>query len=143
MTQLYGIPQDTNNRLNLNAKSLGTLGETTVAKFANRLGFSAHKLREGDKLGDVAVSHPALGMRTIEVKTSMRGARGSFQFCLYRELKGRVCTDHTHADFVMLLCVEDDYSVVALMIPSRELSQKKLEFSDPLTCKYQKFLLWQ
>lgn len=143
MNQLYGIPQDTTTRLNLNAKSLGTLGELTVAKFANKLGFTARKLREGDKLGDIAVSHDCLGMRTIEVKTSMRGARGSFQFCLYRESKGVVFTDHRHADFVMLLCVEDDYSVVALMIPSGELSQKKLEFSDPLTCKYQKFLLWQ
>lgn len=143
MTQLYGIPQTPGSHIRLTAKSRGTLGELTAAMKLKSHGFDTHKLREGDKLGDLFV--PAFN-RTIEVKTAFRGSRGTFQFCMKRENKpgiSRGATDCHYADFVMLICVEDDYSTIAIMIPSDMVNVKKIEFADPLMCKWRNYLCWQ
>lgn len=142
---LYGFskPFVKENAIRFNAKTLGTMGEMTVAKEIQKTGASATLQRIGSRAGDVLVESDG-NRRTIEVKTSMRGKDGSFQFCLKRELKsGRVCTDHLNADFVMLLCVEDDYSVVGFMIPSAILTQKKLTLTKPLECRWSNYLVWQ
>lgn len=145
--KLYGMPEyATVEQIKpLTAKARGTLGELTVAKALTSYGFTARKLREGDKLGDISASTETQ-LRTIEVKTAFRGSRGTFQFCLKREQKpgmSRGSTDHNNADFVMLLAVEDDFSVIGFLIPSNVLDLKKIEFADPLACKWRQYLVWQ
>ena len=142
MLTLYGIPQSSNVILPLSRNTVGLLGELTTASMLQRYGFDAYKPTAA-KSGDlVAQTRETKQRRMIEVKTSLRGKRSTFQFCLYRKVGGRVCTDHSYSDFVVLLCVENDYSVVGFMIPAAELTAKKIEFADPFNCKYSKYMIW-
>jgi hypothetical protein len=121
------------------------LGELTVAAKVHGYGFDAHQPAER-RAGDLIASLPGnyFNACKIEVKTSVRGSRGTFQFCLQRDgSKKYPKTDHRDSDLLVLLCVENDYSVVALCIPARDASVKKIELRDPLACKWTKYLMWQ
>lgn len=125
----------------LSAKLLGTLGEKTVLRDFRRNGILAQK-PTAQKAGDVWVTNPLTGVRLyVEVKTSFRGKDDKFQFCLYRKIKnGRVCTDHSYANFVVLLAVEDDMSYTTLVIPAQVLTSKKIGWGSLSKSKYATFV---
>jgi hypothetical protein len=123
--------------------TLGLAGEMTVIRDLNRKGLAAKKASR--KAGDVQVcKKTGEKLYTLEVKTARKDRDGFFQFCLYRKVGNRVCTDFRHADFVMLLAVNDDASVTAFLIPSDKLNQKKIKLSNPLNSKkYEQYRIVQ
>lgn len=135
---LYGIPRNAKS-VTLTRKSLGTLGELTVAREFTRMGFSS-KRTITSKSGDVLVNVGGEKPVHVEVKTSRRGVNGEFKFCLYRKVGNRVCTSHEYADMVVLIGVEDDFTTWEWYIPAAELTQKNICISNPQTGKFLKYL---
>jgi hypothetical protein len=150
MLTLYGVPQQATGanpraktEIILSHTTLGMLGELTVAAKIQGYGFGAHQPAER-QAGDLIATLSGHQLARIEVKTSVRGSRGTFQICLRRAGNGQYPkTDHRDSDLLVLLCVENDYSVVALVMPSKDIIVKKVEFRDPFGCKYSQYVMWQ
>lgn len=140
MAKLVGI-DGVNLNGTIGSKSLGTMGELTAACRLEKSGYCVSKPQTA-KAGDLWVTDKRTGrLLKIEVKTARRGSRGEFQFCMYRQIKGgRVCTDHSYADYVILLCVETDASYRALVIPAAELTVKQVSFKEPKRSRFAQYL---
>ena len=140
---LYGFPQAPQSEISMTHTTLGMLGELTIASALQRYGFKTYQPAERQQ-GDLVAAIPGVDAKRIEVKTAKRGSRGSFQFCLRREKSaGYPKTDHRDSDFLVLLCVENDFSVVGFLMPVSAVSSKKIEFRDPFNCKFKQYLAWQ
>jgi hypothetical protein len=114
------------------AKSLGTMGEVAVMRDLNQSGLQTKKA--GTKRGDIQVlSRDGQPLYTLEVKTSQRGADGRYKFNLYRKVGKRVCTDYRHADFLVLLALDDKLIPTMFVIPTRAVNQQMISFANPLS----------
>lgn len=119
----------------------GALGEIVVKEYLNEQARYSANQRKFAKLGDLWVLDKTTGeMLKIEVKTSKRGKRGKYQFCLRKSDKHGV-TNIDHADYVVLLCVGLSGLMIPFVIPTGDLSVKKvcLKNLNSKKSKYSKY----
>lgn len=134
--QLYGTSGlATRETLKMTRQALGDLGEITVAQHFQKMGLMVERLA-GDFLGDMLIGTAAFRECKIEVKTAFRNQRGTFKFCMYRKSKNVVKTDCSYSDFVVMLCVENDYNITALLVPSPLITTNYVEFKKAATSKF-------
>lgn len=105
--------------------ALGTMGELLVARLLTERGY---RLLKSHKHGDLTVSDPDGVIINVEVKTARRGSQG-WQFCIRKT--GH--TDCAHADWVILLAVQDSGRPIPFVVPSNELTAKCVVFKTPPT----------
>jgi hypothetical protein len=98
----------------LNRRTLGRLGEFTVWNALEASGYQVRRARMFQ--GDLRVIAPDGEIFNVEVKTARPGADGKWRACLYK----RGCTDHKHADIVVLLAV-CGVQAVPFVIPVKDL----------------------
>jgi len=109
----------------LNRRTLGKLGEFTVWAALERSGYQVRRARMYQ--GDLHAISPEGEIFMVEVKTARRGGDGKWRACLYK----RGCTDHKHADIVVLLAV-CGVQAVPFVIPAASLPGRQCVItSDP------------
>lgn len=113
----------------------GALGEIVIKEYLNEQARYSANQRKFAKLGDLWVLDKSTGeMLKIEVKTSKRGKRGKYQFCLRKADKhGRTTIDH--ADYVVLLCVGLSGAMTPFVVPAAALTSKKISIRNPQSDK--------
>lgn len=112
-------------------RALGLMGEFCCLREFQRAGYRAEHSRRLE--ADIRLTDPLTGEKIlVEVKTARRNKRGSYQFCLYRELPRGVVTDYHHADYVVLLALLDGLTAVSFVIPVADIDQRQISFKNPL-----------
>lgn len=105
--------------------TLGRLGEFTVWNALECAGYTVRRARMFQ--GDLRCVSPDGEIYYVEVKTARRGRDGKWRARLYK----RGCTDHRHADLVVLLAVVG-VRAVPFVIPVRDLPGRQCVItSDP------------
>ncbi len=95
-------------------RGIGALGERLAAGLLEKAGYLVSFTRYGEKRGDlVAIDQTTGEVIRIEVKTSRRGKDRRWRFTLHK----RGCTDHRHADVVILLAVLKSGRAIPFVVP--------------------------
>lgn len=110
--------------------SVGAYGEKKIVDLLRNAGFSANYARNSF-MGDVlAWSRKGDAPIKFEVKTAMLGTDNRYQFCLRK--MGH--TNVNHADFLVLICVNELDLAEYLIIPVSELDEtiQKITITNPV-----------
>lgn len=125
------------------SKNIGAFGEAIALDHIQADGNNARYARTR-KSGDLHLIGNAGELIKLEIKTAKADITGKFQFCLSRKLEGRTCTDFTHADYVILQCVNKHGRVTQwLVIPVADIepTQKSIKISNPASGKWSKYIV--
>jgi alkylation response protein AidB-like acyl-CoA dehydrogenase len=102
-------------------RAVGALGERLAAALLEKAGYVVSFTQPGQQRGDLVAIQPGTGeMIFVEVKTARRGRDGKWRFTLRK----RGCTDHRHADVVILLAVLKSGRPVPFVVPVDTLRHK-------------------
>jgi len=112
-------------------KVTGYLGELVVMEYLKTTRWFLYQPRRR-KVGDLLAVDTETGWQIkIEIKTAKRGKKGKYQACLRKNDKyGQ--TDVSHADIVLLVCVDAAGGFYPFVIPNRDIGneQKRLTISS-------------
>lgn len=109
----------------LNRRTLGKLGEFTVWAALECAGYQVRRAHMYQ--GDLRAISPDGVIFNVEVKTARKGRDNKWRACLFKS----GCTDHRHADIVVLLAV-CGVQAVPFVIPANKLPGRQCVItSDP------------
>lgn len=105
---------------NPSARGVGIAGEQVAEWMLRYSGYHVRKANRHE--GDLVATDPDSGeIARIEVKTARQGRDGKWRFTLYK--KG--CTNHRHADYVLLLAALKSGRCIPFLCPVGALNQKQ------------------
>lgn len=82
--------------------------------------------------GDLRVTTPSGMVMRVEVKTSRKGARGGFQFNLWKKSKHGMHTNCEQCDVLVLLCVRPSGMLHVFILPGAAVrNRRSITLSDP------------
>lgn len=105
-------------------RAFGFIGEELVKRMLKARGYKVRR-QHRHYAGDLRAVTPDGEIINVEVKTARAGVEGNYQFCLYRRLDQRVCTDARHSDVIVLLCVTTAGQIVPFVVPAAQTDNLK------------------
>ena len=109
------------NYLSSSRGQVGAAGELLIARTLEMRGYRVSTSHRQGR-GDLSVINDHGEIFYLEIKTARRGKDGKYCFTLYKHWQGRVCSDHRHADIVILLCLLKTGYGVPFVVPVAELA---------------------